>query len=92
MPLFMSSPPNSKRMQPPYCSDDIKAKVKEKLEKVFRKGYIEITDIQMVESIMYMFDVVKGEDIRMVYDGSKSGLNDCLWAPWFALLKIDTMT
>ena len=45
---------------------------------MIKKGYIEITDIQMVESIMYMFDVVKGDDIRMVYDGSKSGLNDSL--------------
>ena len=88
----MSTPPHSKMMQPPYRSDDIKAKVKEKLEKVFRKGYIEITDIQLVESIMYMFDVAKGDDIRMVYDGSKSGLNNCLWAPWFALPTIDTMT
>ena len=33
---------------------------------------------------MFVFDVPKGEDdIRMVYDGSKSGLNDALWAPWF---------
>ena len=59
-------------MQPPYCSDDIKAKVKEKLEKVFCKGYIEITDIQMVESIMYMFDVVKGEDIYVWYMTGRS--------------------
>lgn len=35
---------------------------------------------------MFMFDVPKGDaDIRMVYDGSKSGLNDALWAPWFPL-------
>src|SRR5210317_1039012 len=35
---------------------------------------------------MYVFDVPKGEsDIRMVYDGSKSGLNDAIWAPWFPL-------
>ena len=39
-----------------------------------------------------MFDVVKKDDIRMVYDGSKSGLNDALWAPWFALPTINTMT
>ena len=48
---------------------------------MIEKGYIEITDIQMVESIMYMFDVVKGDDMCIVYDGSKSGLNNALWAP-----------
>ena len=42
------------------------------------KGYIEMVYIQMVESIMYMFDVEKGGNICMVYDGSKSGLNDAL--------------
>ena len=28
----------------------------------------------------------------MVYDGTKSGLNDVLYAPWFALPTVDTMT
>ena len=40
---------------------------------------------------MFFFHVPKGErDIRMVYDGSKSGLNASLYAPWFALPTIDT--
>jgi hypothetical protein len=40
-----------------------------------------------------MFDVPKGEnDVRMVYDGSWSGLNDALWAPWFALPTVESMT
>jgi hypothetical protein len=35
---------------------------------------------------MHFFLVLKGDvDGRMVYDGSKSGLNAALWAPWFAL-------
>ena len=38
-----------------------------------------------------MFDVVKGSDICMVYDGFKSGLNDALWALWFTLSTINTM-
>ena len=72
--------------------EELKAKIKEKLQKVIEKGYIEITDIQMVESIMYMFDVVKGDDMCIVYDGSKSGLNNALWAPQFALPTINRMT
>ena len=33
-----------------------------------------------------MFHVQKGKDnIWMVYDGTKLGLNDSLYAPWFSL-------
>jgi hypothetical protein len=56
------------------------------------KGYVELTDIKFVEAMMFMFDVPKGDDIRMVYDGSKSGLNKALWAPWFSLPTIDSMS
>ena len=91
-PMFLSPPPSCKETQPKINDEKLRLMIREKLEKVLKKKYIEITDIQMVESIMYMFDVVKGDDIRMVYDGSKSGLNDLLWAPWFALPTIDTMT
>ena len=45
------------------------------------KGYIELIDIKFVESIMYMFHVAKGDNILMVYDGSKSGLNAAIYAP-----------
>jgi hypothetical protein len=44
-----------------------------------------------VESLTSFFAVPKGDsDIRMVYDGTKSGLNDALWAPWFALPTIES--
>jgi len=44
----------------------------------------------MVDSLTSYFSVPKGEtDIRMVYDGTKSGLNDSLWAPWFALSTVE---
>lgn len=40
---------------------------------------------------MFFFHVPKRErDIRIVYDGSKSGLNASLYAPWFALPTIDS--
>ena len=43
-----------------------------------------------VRSLTSFFAVPKGEDdIRMVYDGTKSGLNDVLWAPWFPLPTIE---
>ena len=41
---------------------------------------------------MFFFYVPKGEDdIRMVYDGTKLGLNKSLYAPWLALPTIDTL-
>ena len=65
--------------------------VKDKLQTVTDKGYIEITGLESVEAMTYMFHDSRCSDIRMVYDGSKSGLNDALWAPWFALPAIDNM-
>jgi hypothetical protein len=92
LPMFDSEPPVNSDRQPPYDNDEIKEKVKKKLDKVIMKGYVEVTDIKFVEAMMFMFDVPKGDDIRMVYDGSKSGLNKALWAPWFSLPTIDTMS
>jgi hypothetical protein len=44
----------------------------------------------LVRSLTSFFPVPKGkDDIRMVYDGTKSGLNDALWAPWFPLPTIE---
>jgi hypothetical protein len=43
-----------------------------------------------VRSLTSLFAVPKGEtDIRLVYDGTKSGLNKAVWAPWFPLPTID---
>ena len=46
----------------------------------------------IVKSLTAFFEVKKGEtDIRMVYDGTESGLNDQLWAPWFPLPTVETL-
>ena len=58
-----------------------KARVVEKLQKVRDRGYI---GPGPVKSLTSFFHVPKGEsDIRMVYDGTKSGLNDIMWVPRF---------
>jgi hypothetical protein len=67
--------------------------VKAKLEKVLAKGYIKLVDIELVEAMMFMFHLDKGaNNIRLVYDGTQSGLNESVHAPWFALPTIDSMT
>jgi hypothetical protein len=92
-PRFIGVPPTSKAAQPPYDCNELRDKVTAKLQKVVDRGYISIVQDEALASYMYMFDVPKGEsDIRMVYDGSKSGFNDSIWAPWFALPTVETMT
>ena len=52
-------------------------------------GYINVGG---VKSITGFFDVPKGdEDIRMVYDANKCGLNKALWTPNFFLPTIDSI-
>ena len=54
-----------------------------KVNKVRMRGYI---CAGVVLCLTNMFSVLKGlYDIRMVYDGTKSGLNACLFAPHFSL-------
>ena len=62
--------------------------MKAKLEKVRRKRYIAPG---YVVSLTAFFAVPKGEnDIRMVYDGTVSGLNDSLWVPTFSMSNLNT--
>lgn len=91
-PWFVSAPPASRERQPEYDDEETRAKVLEKVGKVVDRRYIERVDKSAVASLMHMFHVPKGDsDIRMVYDGTRSGLNDALWAPWFALPRVSTM-
>jgi len=61
--------------------------MKAKLDKVKRLRYI---CPGQVDSLTSFFAVPKGDsDVRMVYDGTKSGLNDSMWAPWFSLPTIE---
>ena len=63
-------------------------KVKRKVKKVVDRRYITAGS---VKSLTGYFDVPKGlNDIRMVYDATKSGLNSKVWAPSFAMPTIDS--
>jgi hypothetical protein len=62
-------------------------KMKEKWMKVIEREYIKFGP---VVSLTGSFPVPKGEnDLRMVYDASKCGLNSQLWSPNFMLPTID---
>ena len=91
--MFDVDPLRVKDWQPPYTNMEEQELVKAKLEKVLDQGHVVLRDIEEVESLMFMFHVPKGDsDVRMVYDGTKLGLNNALYAPWFALPTVDTMT
>ena len=63
--------------------------MKAKLSNIRLKGYLEKGSVLSLTSY---FAVPKGpDDIRMVYDGTKSGLNEALWVPSFGLPTIDTL-
>mmetsp|Transcript_18233 Transcript_18233/g.45137 ORF Transcript_18233/g.45137 Transcript_18233/m.45137 type:complete len:1296 (-) Transcript_18233:2196-6083(-) len=66
----------------------IKEAIKKKLAKVRYRRYIAKG---AVVSLTSFFAVEKGEDdIRMVYDGTKSGLNEAMWVPRFGLPTIES--
>ena len=62
--------------------------IKEKLESFLKKHYL---DPVKVLSLISFFRVDKGEtDIRMVFNGTTSGINDATHAPWFPLPTIES--
>jgi hypothetical protein len=81
--------PSWVRPQEPPKDPETFRKVVDKLLNAREKGYI---SMGVVKSLIFFFDVPKGlDDIRMVYDGTKSGLNAELWAPWFPLPTVDLL-
>jgi hypothetical protein len=77
-----------KRQQWPTEPHSI-AKLKKKLANVRAKKYVQPG---FVKSLTSYFAVPKAKtDIRVVYDATACGLNDCLWAPNFFLPTVDTI-
>lgn len=60
--------------------DKVPPAVGKKLNKGYKRGYILVGP---VESTIEYFDVEKGSDIRVVYNGTSCGLNDALFARAF---------
>jgi hypothetical protein len=70
-------------------TQELQLQVQAKLSKVQTCGYIEPG---FVKSLTGYFPVPKMKRyIRMVYDASKCGLNDLVWAPNFFISSVDTM-
>jgi hypothetical protein len=75
--------------QPDTKNPKVKAAMTRKLQTVRDRAYLVAA---FVVSLMSFFGVPKGnDDIRMVYGGMKSGLNDAVWVPtssfWLPTIK-----
>jgi hypothetical protein len=90
-PVYISSAlPKYTRPQPWERDPEVRKKVASKLSVVRERCYVRKGE---VSSLTSFFSVPKGDqDIRLVYDASKSGLNLSLWAPNFGLPTVDTLT
>jgi hypothetical protein len=87
--FIQSELPRYRRRQRPPGKEYMLIKMKEKLSKVRKRKYISKGPVR---SLINCFAVEKGsEDIRLVYDGSKSGLNDAVFSPNFFLPFPDSL-
>jgi hypothetical protein len=58
----------------------------DKIIKILKRGYVTIPDMPFfIRSLIDYFDIPKGLNIRILYNGTSCGLNDALWAPHFWL-------
>jgi hypothetical protein len=89
-PIYVSGTlPNYRRKQAVERDPKIREVVASKLEKIVHRGYIQPGSIQ---SLISFFTVPKGEaDVRVMFDGTRSGLNDAIWAPSFHLPTIESL-
>jgi hypothetical protein len=81
MPYISGELPNTRRpaRKPPKAKYDL---VADKLRTIVDRQYVRPG---LVKCLTDYFDVPKGEDIRLVYNGTSCGLNQAVWAPNFWL-------
>ena len=91
-PWFVTTPDTEFKPQRKNTDKVAREKEANKIRKVLRQGYIEMVANDQVKGLMHYFSVPKGQtDIRMVYDGTRSGLNQAVWVPWFPLPTIGSL-
>jgi hypothetical protein len=85
-PRFTGKPPSGKKAKRVNPEPSVRAKIRAKLEKLRKRQHL---CPGFVEALMIFFDVEKGDDdnIRIVFNGTASGLNDVLSASWFSFLR-----
>jgi hypothetical protein len=75
--------------QPASSNASEKESIRKKIDKVRKRRYMVPGE---VTSLTSFFAVPKGvDDIRVAFDGTKSGLNECIWVPRFPLPTVETL-
>ena len=83
MKIFVSSslPRSHRKTKPPRFDSESLPLVAGKIDSMISKSYLETG---RVNTFLHYFAVPKGDsDIRVVFDGTSCGLNECLWSPNF---------
>lgn len=89
-PRFIGDPTQYTKRQIPPGDPETREKERRKVDTVRQRGYVR--PFPGLKALLNFFSVSKGgSDIRMVYDGTASGLNAVLYAPWFALTTLECM-
>ena len=88
---FEEQGPTTKGTQPKIADLGMRERTKEKIAKVLHRRYL-TPPVAPIKSYIKFFAVPKGEDdVRLVYDATANGLNECVWSPSFWLPTIDTL-
>ena len=91
-PYYVSPLPSNQRSPRPPQKDRMEA-TWEKFSKALRRRYLEFRPATSVRSFVDYFQIPKGtSDIRMVLNGTSSGLNASVFTPNFWLPYSPTMT
>jgi hypothetical protein len=81
--VLTKSPTPYRRPQPREADPTVRHAVQDKFDKFRRKNYVGKGEVLGLTSY---FTVPKGEgDVRVVFDGTSSGLNNAIWSPTFGL-------
>ena len=86
VPIYFEKPgPWTKGSQPRISDPGVREQTREKIAKVLQRRYL-CSPVSPVKSCIKYFGVPKGEDdVRMVYNATANGLNECVWSPSFWL-------
>lgn len=82
IPFIKSTLPTKVKKGRSLANNENFDKIISKIETVLKRGYIQPGQ---VSSLIDFFAVPKGDDIRLVYNGTSCGLNEATWAPHFWL-------
>ena len=82
VPVWIKSRLPTSRIKQRMPPGEVLEKLASKIDTVLERGYLELEGIK---SHIDVFSVQKADDIRAVYNATKSGLNDAVWAPSFFL-------